>query len=1129
MNISELSKKYQKKSPIELVLDKPAMFIGSMDPDIKSNWRWNPETEKMDYDEQMVYSHGLLQIFREILMNAVDQSKRTETLTQIKISINEESNTIEIYNNGEGIPIAIHEEHKVYIPEMLFSHFASSSNYDDTQDRTVSGTHGIGAKATVVFSKYFKIETVDSERKKKFIQVYENNLTKIHPYKIRDYTGNPYTRVTFIPDLERFKVKCLDPDLIAMMMKDVYDTCILTDPRVNVYWNGNKIGIKNLNDYVSLYVGKDTVRVAEEQSIVVNKNKTKYDWKYIVCQNTTNVDGFRHVSFVNGIPTRDAGTHVDYIVKQITSKLAETANKKNKDLKVREVDIKNHMFLFLIATVKNPSFPNQIKEKLSTKASAFGCVIEVSEKFVKNVLTKCGIVDAAVNLVKFKEEKKLASSDGRQRSDIGKIPKYESANWAGTKKSKHCTLILTEGDSAKSSVMSGINILGRDKYGVFALKGKLINVRDKSIAQISNNEEIQNIKKIVGLRQGMVYDANKTGLRYHKIMIITDADVDGTHIKGLLINFIQYYWPSLVELNSFITCMATPIIKATNKKKTIEFYAQSDYEQWKSTFEDPEAAKELKKYEIKYYKGLGTSTKKEFESYCEDPKIIQYIWDNKSQDAIELAFLKKKADDRKEWLKSYNPDEIIDYTTTQLSLPDFVNRELKHFSEADNIRSLPSLVDGLKPSMRKIVFAAFEKGLKKEMKVAQFAGFVGERTCYHHGEASLMATIIGLAQDFVGSNNINILEPVGQFGTRVKGGHDAASARYINTKINPLAYIIFNSKDFPLLKYLDDDGTSIEPMWYTPIIPMILVNGTQGIGTGFSTSIPCYNPKDIVMNILRKIDQEPIKKMKPWYRGFKGIIERNGSKGYISKGIFKKTGDKIMEITELPIGVWTDPYMDFIDTLVLSKKDPKKSQILKNVKTYNSDTEVHIILEFIKPINQVFRDTDEVERGLKLTHQLNTSNMNLYDANNVIKKYKSPEEIIDEFYVVRLQQYIYRRKYILTILRREMKILETKAKFILFVSEGKIVVNKRSKQNIIEQLTEHEFPTWESLNDKEEGDEMYDYLLRMPLYNLTIEKIEEFMNRLQAKKSEYNTLKSKTPEDLWREDLNEFYEAYTKE
>ena len=392
-----------------------------------------------------------------------------------------------------------------------------------------------------------------------------------------------------------------------------------------------------------------------------------------------------------------------------------------------------------------------------------------------------------------------------------------------------------------------------------------------------------------------------------------------------------------------------------------------------------------------------------------------------------------------------------------------------------------------------------------------------------------MATIIGLAQDFVGSNNINILEPVGQFGTRVKGGHDAASARYINTKINPLAYIIFNSKDFPLLKYLDDDGTSIEPMWYTPIIPMILVNGTQGIGTGFSTSIPCYNPKDIVMNILRKIDQEPIKKMKPWYRGFKGIIERNGSKGYISKGIFKKTGDKIMEITELPIGVWTDPYMDFIDTLVLSKKDPKKSQILKNVKTYNSDTEVHIILEFIKPINQVFRDTDEVERGLKLTHQLNTSNMNLYDANNVIKKYKSPEEIIDEFYVVRLQQYIYRRKYILTILRREMKILETKAKFILFVSEGKIVVNKRSKQNIIEQLTEHEFPTWESLNDKEEGDEMYDYLLRMPLYNLTIEKIEEFMNRLQAKKSEYNTLKSKTPEDLWREDLNEFYEAYTKE
>eukprot|EP00828_Plagiopyla_frontata_P035759 TRINITY_DN47367_c0_g1_i2.p2 TRINITY_DN47367_c0_g1~~TRINITY_DN47367_c0_g1_i2.p2 ORF type:complete len:190 (-),score=24.39 TRINITY_DN47367_c0_g1_i2:586-1155(-) len=175
------------------------------------------------------------------------------------------------------------------------------------------------------------------------------------------------------------------------------------------------------------------------------------------------------------------------------------------------------------------------------------------------------------------------------------------------------------------------------------------------------------------------------------------------------------------------------------------------------------------------------------------------------------------------------------------------------FSVSDNLRSIPCICDGFKPGQRKILYSCFLKRLKSEIKVAQLSGYVSEKSAYHHGEVSLQQTIIGLAQRFVGSNNISLLDPNGQFGTRDVGGKDAASARYIFTNLSGIARKIFVEEDDHIVNYLEDDGERVEPEWYMPVIPMCLVNGAEGIGTGWSTSIPNYNYKVIANEIKEKL------------------------------------------------------------------------------------------------------------------------------------------------------------------------------------------------------------------------------------------------------------------------------------
>jgi DNA topoisomerase II len=445
---------------------------------------------------------------------------------------------------------------------------------------------------------------------------------------------------------------------------------------------------------------------------------------------------------------------------------------------------------------------------LTLRASAFGSKCELPESFLKKV-AGCGVLDAVLSYARHQANRELKKGDGSKRQRLVGIPKLDDANDAGGRNSDTCTLILTEGDSAKTLAISGLSVVGRDRFGVFPLRGKLLNVREASAAQITGNAEIQNIKQILGLQHGKVYTDAKS-LRYGHLMIMTDQDHDGSHIKGLIMNFLHTFYPSLLKIPNFLVEFITPIIKATKGRESVSFFTLPEYETWR------ERVGNQRGWKIKYYKGLGTSTSAEAKEYFAriGSHRKQFEWrGDEDGEALEMAFSKKKVEERKEWLRSFVPGTYLDHSADRISYADFVHKELILFSRADLERSIPSVVDGLKPGQRKILYACFKRNLKNDIKVAQLAGYVAEHSAYHHGEQSLAGTILGLAQDFVGSNNINLLVPQGQFGTRLQGGKDAASARYIFTRLAPLTRHLFNEADDALLSYLNEEGQTIEPEW----------------------------------------------------------------------------------------------------------------------------------------------------------------------------------------------------------------------------------------------------------------------------------------------------------------------------
>ena len=1062
----------QKLTHIEHILKRPDSYVGPVELGTEPYWILNGEKFSK---KNLKYSPALLKIFDEILVNAIDRnSLHPKQVSSISVSIDKDVGSVTIENNGPlgGISVRMHEKEGLWNPELVFGHLLTSTNYDDTQKRIVGGRNGYGAKLANIYSTDFSVIIKDHETKQTYTQKWSKNMTVCDPPKIKKHSGaTSSVSITFTPEWKRFGMSKMDDTIYNIFQKRVWDANICTTQNCKVKFNGDVLPKQNFEAYTKMHEG-------------VNEVSSYTGDRWSVCVGPSE-NGMEQVSFVNGICTTKGGSHVDHVAAFIANGIIDEMAKK---IKLKPQQVKNAFNIFVKATIENPNFSSQVKSECTSKSQDFGSKFEPPKGFIKNVL-KTGIADELMALSKFKEMKELQKSDGARKSKITGIPKLDDANHAGTKHSGKCTLIVTEGDSAKTLAVAGLSVVGRDQYGVFPLRGKCKNVRDVSVAQLTSNQEFNDLKKILGLQQGKVYK-DVSELRYGRLMIMTDADNDGSHIKGLILNMIHYFWPSLLDLN-FVVSMVTPIIKATKGANTKSFYTDSAFRTW---YGDGKAG-----WKIKYYKGLGTSTSAEAREYFKKIQdlTVKFDVDMMTDDSIVLAFDKKKADARKTWLlentaKESDQLEVPYGSVKQLTISDFVHKDLVNFSLADLKRSIAHVADGLKPSQRKVMYSCFKKNLKEEMKVAQLAAYVAEKSAYHHGEVSLADTIVKLANDYVGSNNINLLEPCGQFGTRLMGGKDASQTRYIFTKLTKDARKIYDPRDDAILNYLDDDGHPIEPDFYMPTLPMVLVNGTEGIGTGFSCYVPPFNPEDIKANIKRILTGEDIVPMRPWFRGFKGVVHKEEDT-WMMEGVWNWSGSNIV-VTELPPGRWTQDYKEYLDTLVEKK--------LIGGYTNNSTTEdVHFEI-----IDYTGKD---LLKDLKLRKTFRVSNMHLFHPTKGIHKYTSPEEILEDFVELRLDHYKKRKAHLIDVLEKRAVMCDHKSKFVSMVIEGELVVFKRKKVELEEEMS----PIFPKIDGN------WDYLLNTKTVEYTEERVRALMDEAKQAKEDLEKMMKTSHVTMWKTDI----------
>lgn len=1210
-----IEEKYQKMSQHEHVLKLPDTYIGSISPDQADLWIVNVKN-KMER-KSITFVPGLYKIYDEILINARDHAMREETCKNIKVSFNKKTGEVVVFNDGPGIDVVIHPKHRVYIPEMIFGQLLTSTNYDK-KGKTWGGKNGIGAKAANIFSTQFKVETVDAKTHKKYEQTFSKNMYVIGKPIISDCRSESYTKISFIPDYTRFGVDGLTDDMLSLFKKRVYDlACTCAVKKVSVYLDDVQVPVTKFEEYVRMFCTVENIR--DKQVVYVNINE---NWRVAVIYSPGSDEGFRQISFVNGVWTYSqvGGTHVAHVTEQLTKGLMTYIKEHHKGANVQQSYLKSNMIVFVDCVIEDPAFTSQTKEQLITRASEFKpkkC--ELGVNFIVAV-AETGIVADAVAFAEIKDTLTLNKKlNGKKTSKI-RVEKHDKALWAGTKKSTYCRLIITEGDSAKTFALTGRAEVdkGQERLGVFPIRGKMLNVREATKKQQERNEEIKSIIQILGLKFGTTYtETNINKLNYGGILILTDQDPDGSHIKGLVINFIHYYWPSLLKINGFLQTMATPLVKAfkntdKDEKHPMIFYSMADYADWKK-----KQGVNISKWHTKYYKGLGSSEDDEVrEAFADfEKKVLSFTWESdtidsnkveqkklvdadldddepeddsesnadtkstksgegeqevedtasKSCDAIMVAFSKNHVSDRKQLVTNYREEVQLEPVNQQIPFSEFIHKDWVQFAHYDTTRSIPSICDGQKPSQRKILFTMLnEKYTRaKPARVSELSGNITKTANYLHGDKSLQDAIVSMAQNFPGSNNINLLYPAGNFGTRRQGGKDAAASRYIHTYLPELTYKIFRREDEPIYEYAMDDGVYYEPKIYAPIIPMILVNGSTGIGTGFSSNIPMYNPSEIIDNIIRLIDGKEPKSMMPWYKGYNGKITAIDDRKNETTGKYEIINDHTLKITELPIKVWTEDYENFIRSLEIGyierdkktgkeKKQPDskvKLQCLTDYSNTSLPNTVELALTFDGHTLQQLIKKKTIESRLKLTSTKEVSNTNMYlfNTKGVLHKYESVIDILKEFYHFRLAVYVKRKEYHSRILKNEIDIVEYKIKFLKEIIKETFTINKRKKVDIIQELVDKKYPmlsrdinaVMPTKNDDKEVDETetsktetkvvyksYKYITDLPLFSLTEEKLAELQEQRDMRNAEYEKYMNTPVKELWREELKELAKVY---
>lgn len=1105
--------KYQKLTPIDHVLVRPEMYVGSIETQPMPMYVFDPEKGRMSWETMNVNS-GLLKIVDEILLNAADNinnSKGSIRQKYISIKVSEEGE-ITIENDGAGIPIVRSKEHKLYIPEMVFGHLLTSSNYNNDATSTTAGRHGYGAKLTNILSTKFSV--LCRTKGKEFHMSWTDHMRKATAPRVtncEDPKAANITRVKFLPDYAHFGFpeNQISLDMKRVLHKRIMDLAAMF-PHVEVRLNGVPFGFKSFSDYAGLYSPPATTEGAAAPAPFVYESRNGS----IAFVPQLTAGAKRVVGVVNGVVTYNGGTHCNAAVDILSSALDGLARTLKKEGKVVDINRISRHFVTLIFLVQaQPKFDSQSKARLVSTVS----MPRVPRAELEEYLTKMPFLEANVNTVSDQLASELNKEIGTGRrisskSLISQITKLVDATTTKADGKNIRTLIITEGDSAKALALNSLSSEQKRFCGVFPLRGKLLNVRNKNLKRLKTCKELQDLFLALGLELGKVYRDTKE-LRYQRVLVMTDQDADGSHIKGLVINAFESLWPSLLQRNpGYISLFSTPIVKIRlngRAKEVLAFHSFKEFHKWQRA--NPNTG-----FNAKYYKGLGTSTTAEGKEYFSEMEknVMRLVVEPKDHKLLDSVFDSQEVEWRKDWMTKANAfagEVDIDRSKKTLSIPDFVHREMVHFALLGNARAIAHAVDGLKPSQRKILWAMFKRSSSEAAKVAQLSGYISETSSFHHGEMSLQETIVKMAQNFTGGNNINLLVPEGQFGSRQQLGNDHAAPRYIFTKLSRFARLLFPSDDEPLLDYVDEEGTFVEPNHYVPIIPLLLCNGSVGIGFGFASNIPSYHPLDVSTVVRSMINGESakqaVKRLVPWAVGFQGTVRRGPDGEFIAVGNYHAYPNGRFHITELPWSMSIEAFRMHVSNLATQ-------DVVQRIADYSGANHIDIDLILRDGIMTTWA---ECESDLALSQRVYV-NGTVFSPNGTLTPLEADlAPILQWHYDRRLDLYKRRRTRVLGLLERDLARLQSTRKFVEHFRSGKIDFVTATDDSLVKTCAKLGMVRVE---------DSFDYILKKPITFFTRTSMEKLQDDIAKTQRHIEETRRMTPVKMWLNELDRFDKAF---
>ncbi|RLM69324.1 DNA topoisomerase 2-like isoform X2 [Panicum miliaceum] len=1012
------------------------------------------------------YTPALVGIVEDFILKAV----LAEGVDTLKIEFSTDDGYLTVGHNGRCMDFEVNGEMEgKSMPQLIFGGSNGNTNMADWEEKfksyRVNPAEPSLEQIIHMLSGELEIELKDAAKRAVYKQVLRSKTHQDMKPEIGSYDGSHnWSRV-------RFKFFGTSTEGFEKLLKTrLVEINATIANKVTIEYNDQTLDVKNFSQLVDVYPS-----MILEKRPDANKRFCIKVGDQIELGITRSNGAFTQYCFINGRRTKGDATNINLVVKRILK------HARKKDRNVNEDELKSNMTLFM-SCLDAPS-DAEFNTRLSGLPDDF--------------LNKC--VDNISNIAWKKCEKMKALDDAIE---------------AGGKNSMKCTLILAEGDSAKSFVMSGMGVLGREHYGVLSLMGKVENVRDSDVKH-SVSPIIRNIMNALGLDFEACY---KTAykLRYGHVMFMMDQDADGIHTKGLLLNSFDKYWPSLLKIDRFLSDFTTPLVKEAAKNGGAEeiFYTME-------SFNRSDVKRDMDSWNITHIKGLGTLMAEEAKDYFANiyDHRRYFKWSGEiDSSALEICFAKYKLNARKIWilrtrslqLQSETEIVAVDPTEKFIKYHRFLDKEFSRFVIEDLLRSVPSMMDGLKTTQRKVLFAAMED-LKEKKRISDpslllhirlmIAGDVVCKTVYRHGRSSMKGTIIGMAQTFVGSNNVNLLKPRGQFGSRYEGGKDHSTAYYLFVELNDITKFIFRDDDKYLLEYLEEDGKLVQPKWYLPVVPMSLVNGTTGIASGWASNIPNYHMNDVINALFKLLRGPTIAEdsnsisLKPGYRGFKGRVEKSTDNEHgincTIYGCVTEISDTVIEINEIPPGRTIVEYKSFLQSLLPDASNRSESSKMKypTIECFQELHEDANNLRFRVSLdkgNMMFAKNRGLLEVFNLVSRMSVETLNLLDEMQKLRQFLNAEETLTAFYDMRLPYYAARKAKLLERMSNDMTRIDNTIMYLEALDKGEIKQINRKK--LIAKFTEKGYKAIPN-----DGDSGFDHLINLSCDELDVECVPNLM------------------------------------